>query len=71
MQPLKWNKWAEFATKNYGLTIGDVLNLKPANQVKLLILDINVWDGALDCNPVGTICRPEEFFSNSLGNLCS
>ena len=65
MQPLVWDKWADFASLNYSFTIDDVLNLKPAVQVKLLWLGGPVWDGVLDCNPIGTISRPEEFFSDS------
>lgn len=62
---LEWDKWDNYVYENYALKIKDVLTLKPDQQLKVLCMDRNVWDGALCSENRGKPMGPENFFKNN------
>lgn len=62
MTTLKYSKWAELAHDQYALTIDDILKLKKGDQIKVLCIHRNVWDGTLKDKNRGKSMIPQNFF---------
>lgn len=63
-QTTNYENWSEM-TYDQSLTIADILNLKPGERIKVLVMDRNVWDIALDEKIRGKSLRPEDFFKSN------
>ena len=66
---LAWREWADHAEETSALTIGDVKKMKWGEELKVLILDRNVWDIALSerNNKPDVKVRPDIFFRYNSG----
>ena len=62
---LNYEDWDKMSHEKYALTIKDILTLKPGDQIKVLSMDRNVWDIALEDEIQGKSCKPKEFFSEN------
>lgn len=63
-QTLDYHQWNEMSYE-HALTIKDILSLKPGDVFKVLCMDRNVWDGALNDEIRGKSCTPMEFFKDN------
>src|SRR4051812_33124924 len=64
-QTLNIIDWDILSHDKYALTIENVLNMKPGEQIKVLSMDRNVWDCALDNKQKqGKSFKPQEFFKD-------
>jgi len=63
---MDYDKWNELS-KQKAVTIKDILSLKQGEQLKLLIMDRNVWDIALRDEIRGKVSRPKDFFKRNWG----
>ena len=61
---LDYHEWNKLSRK-YALTIKDILDLKPGERIKVLSMDRNVWDVALNNKIRGKSCKPQEFFNSN------
>jgi hypothetical protein len=61
---VKYKNWSKIAHDDYALTIGDIKNLKPGDQLKVLSMNRNIWDGTLNKKQQGRPYEPEYFFRN-------
>ena len=61
---LDFDEWGKLSYE-CALTIKDILNLKPGEQIKVLSMDRNVWDTALRDDIRGKSCRPQDFFNSN------
>lgn len=60
---LDYQEWDQLSYA-YALTIKDIINLKPGQQIKVVMMDRNVWDCLTDCIK-GKSYKPNELLSDN------
>ena len=64
MRSLESGAWSLSVSKCYCLTLGEVVNMKEGQKLKLLLLHDSVLDQTSKINKPGKILKPETFFRN-------
>ncbi len=64
-QTLDYLDWEKLVYEKYSLTIDDIVKLKPNQLIKVLSMDRNVWDLALNDKNKGKTCKPVDFFKDN------
>ena len=64
-QTLNYIDWDTKVRCDYALKIEDILKLKPGDQIKVLCMDRNVYDAALQEDIRGKSLSPQKFFESN------